>query len=216
MTIPNRAFTATASGSFTDIKGNTDPRVIASWYISETAGSTGGGQILDGYVAAPAAPTTALVATGTGALSNGAYLYKVTFVTYTGETEPSPATTSRTSDSSHRQINLSVIPTGPTGRVTQRKIYRTQAAGSTYTLLATLNDNTTTTYSDIVADATISGTAAVTSANATGFVIAQFDLASKGAESSGAGAGGFESTYPGVPLRWNLTSGAVRATLFGR
>jgi len=215
VTIPNRAWTATASGGFTDIKGNTaGPTVISGWYISETNNSTAGAKLLDGYVAAPGAATTALVATSSGNLTNGAYLYKVTFVTAQGETEAGTASTSRTVDSTHKQIALSAIPTGVANLVTSRNIYRTQSGGSSYTLLATLADNTTTTYTDNVADATISATAAAPSTNTTGFVIGQWDLAAKGAQSGSFD--NFESTYPGAPPRLTISSGALRMTLFGR
>jgi hypothetical protein len=51
-------------------------------------------------------------------------------------------------------MNLSGIPTGPTG-TTARRLYRTVAGGTQLLLLATIADNTTTTYSDTKADATL-------------------------------------------------------------
>ena len=52
------------------------------------------------------------------------------------------------------QVDLTAIPIGG-ATVTQRKIYRTVAAGSTLKLLATVADNTTTTYADSTADASL-------------------------------------------------------------
>src|SRR5262249_42315303 len=42
--------------------------------------------------------------------------------------------------------------------VTQRKIYRTKVGGSSYFLLTTLADNTSTTYTDNIADASLGAT----------------------------------------------------------
>jgi len=52
------------------------------------------------------------------------------------------------------RVQLTSVPTGPTG-VTQRKIYRTKAGLSALQLLTTIANNTTTTYTDAAADATL-------------------------------------------------------------
>ena len=52
------------------------------------------------------------------------------------------------------QIDWSAIPIGPTGTV-GRKLYRTTVGGSAFKLLTTIADNTTTTYTDIIADASL-------------------------------------------------------------
>jgi hypothetical protein len=49
------------------------------------------------------------------------------------------------------KVSLTGIPLGGTA-VTSRKLYRTAAGGSTYLLLATIADNTTTIYTDNTAD----------------------------------------------------------------
>ncbi len=51
-------------------------------------------------------------------------------------------------------VPLTLIPTG-TGSITQRKLYRTAAGGSQLKLLATIADNTTTTYTDSTADGSL-------------------------------------------------------------
>jgi hypothetical protein len=101
--------------------------------------------------AAPAAPATAVVA-GTG-LSIGAYLYAVTFTSADGETAPS-ATTGATTTTGNQKVNLSAIPLGPTG-TTGRKLYRSKVGGGALYLLATLADNTTTTFADTTADTSL-------------------------------------------------------------
>lgn len=102
---------------------------------------------------APSAPT-ATAASGT-ALGIGAYKYKITFVSANGEstggTEASVTTTSNNQD-----VNLTVIPTGPTG-TTARNVYRTAVGGATGTELfvATIVNNTATTYADTTPDASL-------------------------------------------------------------
>lgn len=98
-------------------------------------------------IASPAAP---------GNVDNGAHRYLATFVTADGETEAGTVSSAVTiaDKTVNGRVTLTNIPLGGTG-VTSRKLYRTAANGSTYLLLATLADNTTTTYSDNVADASL-------------------------------------------------------------
>lgn len=102
-------------------------------------------------VSPPGAPT---VATGASGVLTGAYLYKITFVDDYGET--SGGTESASVSPSSQQVNLTAIPTGPTG-VTARKVYRTASGGATGTekLVHTISDNTTTTYTDNTADGSL-------------------------------------------------------------
>lgn len=53
-----------------------------------------------------------------------------------------------------QEVHLTNVPLGGTG-VTSRKIYRTAAGGSQLKLVATLADNTTTTYTDTTADGSL-------------------------------------------------------------
>jgi len=101
---------------------------------------------------APAAPT---VAVGASPGLTGDYYYKVTFVDTDGETVASAA--SAMVQPSNQSVDLSDIDIGPDG-TTARKIYRTAAGGSTYKLVTTINDNTTTTYNDTVADGSLGAT----------------------------------------------------------
>lgn len=106
---------------------------------------------------APAAPSAALASPAVaGNVDNGAHRYLATFVTADGETQagtPSAAVTV-TDKAVNGKVELSGIPLGG-GAVTARKLYRTTAGGSTYLLLATLADNTTTTYTDNIADSAL-------------------------------------------------------------
>lgn len=114
-------------------------------------------------IAAPAAPTVAVSATA-GVLT-GAYKYAVALITgyWQGPTgtgilltqgNTGGGTVSATVSPSTKQVNLTNIPIGGIG-VVARIIYRTKAGGSTFYQLAQINDNTTTSWTDNVADASL-------------------------------------------------------------
>lgn len=104
---------------------------------------------------APGAPTVAINAVA-GNL-NGAYTYKVTFINSIGET--AGGTTSATVSPVNQQVNVTNISVGAAG-TTARKLYRTAAGGAdgTQKLVATINDNTTTAYTDNIADGSLGAT----------------------------------------------------------
>jgi hypothetical protein len=110
-------------------------------------------------VDSPTAVTTALAGAGAGNVDNGSHDYAVTFVMPRGETDMlfNSATVTVADKTMDGKVQVSAIPLGPAG-TTARKLYRTVAytiaASSTcQALLATIADNTTTTYLDNTADA---------------------------------------------------------------
>lgn len=107
--------------------------------------------------------TTATVASnGVGALSASAdYRYKITFVNSQAiESDVGPVTATFTISSTSGQNRLSAIPVAPTSwGVNTRNIYRTLANGTTFKRVASLADNTTTTYDDNVTDTALGVTA---------------------------------------------------------
>jgi len=105
----------------------------------------------DSPVSAPGAPSLALQAGSE--LEVGDYDYRVTFVTANGETTGGTLAEITTTGGNER-VNLTSIPTGPTG-VTKRRIYRTTVGGSQLKLVAEIADNVTTTYLDQVADGSL-------------------------------------------------------------
>jgi uncharacterized phiE125 gp8 family phage protein len=115
---------------------------------------------------APGAITVAL-GSGAGNVDNGAHRYLCTFVTSDGETEAGTISSAVTvaDKTVNGKVSLSAIPLGGS-LVTSRKIYRTTAGGSTYLLLATIADNTTTAYTDNIADSSLGAEAPST--NTTG------------------------------------------------
>lgn len=133
---------------------------------------------------APSNPPIAAVPTlvaGSG-LGIGAYKYKITFVTGAGETQGGTEF-SITTTTGNQQVLLSQLPTGG-GNVTGRKIYRTVVGGATGAekLVTTINDNTTLTYTDVLADGSL-GANVPTSSTAgglTGTYLYKYDNAGGG------------------------------------
>ncbi len=116
---------------------------------------------------APDAVAAALIAATPGNVDDGAHRYLATFITADGETQAGTVSAAVTivDKAVAGQVALTGIPLGGAA-VTARKLYRTAAAGSTYLLLATLANNTATTYTDNTADASLG--AGAPSANTTG------------------------------------------------
>lgn len=109
-------------------------------------------------ITAPAAPTVAIG--GAGNITAAGVLYKVSFLSYFGETNVSAASTdpgALTSD----EVDLSAIPLSASADVWGRKIYRSVDGGTTWHWIHTLYDNTTETWTDDIS-ATASYLEAVT------------------------------------------------------
>lgn len=116
------------------------------------------------HLPVPVAPTAALISpAAAGNIEDGAHLYAVTFTNSAGETTPSETVSITVADKTVNGKVVLAIPFGPSG-TTSRKIYRTEAAGTALKLLATVADNTTTTYTDNIADGSLG--AAAPTANA--------------------------------------------------
>lgn len=96
-----------------------------------------------------------LASGGSNLDSAAAYYYAITMDTdvYISGAVSNTVTT----DASNRKVTLSNIPLGPAGTA-NRKIFRTEGGGSTLKLLATISDNTTTTYADDIADSSLGAT----------------------------------------------------------
>lgn len=104
---------------------------------------------------APGAITVAL-GSGAGNVDNGSHRYLCTFITANGQTQAGDisAVVTVADKTVNGKVSLTNIPLGGS-LVTARKIYRTTAGGSTYLLLATIADNTTTTYTDNTTDSSL-------------------------------------------------------------
>jgi len=86
---------------------------------------------------------------------NGVYYGKITFVNADGyESNPSAASASLTVAS--KKITWTAPVDASAGNTTaSRKLYRTKAGGSVYYYVATISDNTTTAYTDNIADTSL-------------------------------------------------------------
>jgi uncharacterized phiE125 gp8 family phage protein len=105
---------------------------------------------------APSAPTAALANSGAGNVDNGDHRYLVTFVTADGETDAGAmsAVVTVANKTVNGKTALTNLAIGGAA-VTARKLYRTVAGGTVALFLATLADNTTTTYTDNTADSAL-------------------------------------------------------------
>ncbi len=116
--------------------------------------------VLKAIGAAPSAAATGSLNAGT-TMGIGSYVYVYTYANADGESKISP-TFSISTTSGNQKVALTGITVGSTG-TTKRNIYRTVVGGgTTYKFVAALNDNTTTTYTDSVADGSLGATVANT------------------------------------------------------
>jgi len=164
-------------------------------------------------IAAPVSNLSAAV--GSAGVLTGAYYYTLTFVTALGETAPWPGTATVVNPSS-QQVNLSAIPTGPAGTIA-RRIYRTPATPvdpKDYRLVATISDNTTTTYTDNLADGSLGAPVDWNATNRGQFMeVGGVKFAFFSDQSTGLGQGtfnanvGYASTAIGYQSQYAVTSG---------
>ncbi len=108
----------------------------------------------------PSSPAIALVEEA-GNVDAGKHYYFVTYYTALGETALRSSTpTNVTTDAEHGKVEIT-LPTSSDYRVEGRKIYRTTADSSYWAnvkLVDTVANNTETTYTDNIADASMTGT----------------------------------------------------------
>jgi len=103
-------------------------------------------------------PTTTLTASsGVAGILTGAYRYRVTYRNYQGF-ESNSSSASATETMSSEKCELTDIPRSSDPQVVERRIYRTEAGGTVYKFLTTIEDNSLTTYSDNISDASLGAT----------------------------------------------------------
>jgi hypothetical protein len=109
----------------------------------------------------PSSLTVALAGAGAGNVDNGIHYYVVVFYDAYGRSVPSASVSVNVVDkTTNGQVSITNIPTSSKTGVIGRKIYRSATTGTytgsgRYYLLTTIADNTTTTYTDNIADSTI-------------------------------------------------------------
>lgn len=107
-------------------------------------------------VEVPSAPTVATATTGTAL--TGQFRYKVSYIN-SQAVEGDVSTTTATLTVASQNITVTIPTAVQSFGVNQRRIYRTETSGSVWKLLTTINDNTTTTYDDAIADANLGANA---------------------------------------------------------
>jgi hypothetical protein len=146
-------------------------RGVSFGYTSATAVTPGTDPAADlyrhlprptGFTGALASPAVA------GLVTDGAHFYAIVFYNGVGNGAQSDVISVTVADKTTNGKVLLQIPIGPTG-TTGRKIYRSEAAGSALKLLATVANNTDTTYLDNIADASLG--AAIGSGNVAGATV---------------------------------------------
>lgn len=108
------------------------------------------------YPAPLTAPTVTMAAGGS--VDAGTHTWAITNVHFINpnndESLLGPASSIQTVVGGTQTANLTNIPLGPTGTAA-RQVYRTKAGGSTYFLVGQINDNTTTIFTDTLADSAL-------------------------------------------------------------
>src|SRR3990167_2490469 len=107
-------------------------------------------------------PTLAEGAAGTVfAFDGGVRTYKVSYLTkYGHESNAGPISNTSTLTAARASIELSNVPVSDDEQVIARRIYRTVADGAIHLFVDQINDNSTTTFSDTIADLGLSSTSA--------------------------------------------------------
>lgn len=162
------------------------PTIYADNLVISGGSSTDGNLEVEGdiktiSISAPAAPVVALASPASpGNVDNGDHRYKITYLTLIGETEASTATGAVTV--ADKTVNGRIVLTLPTSNklaVLQRKIYRQFNGTGDYKFVATVNDNTTTTYTDNIANSSL-GAAIAPIANTTGTIYGEGGIQAPG------------------------------------
>lgn len=150
-----------STGAFTDIATGLTAGLHWTWitYKDMCYGFNGSdsNQFYDGTnneIMGVPTPGVVSVATGAAGVLTGDYKYKVSFE-IDGYQEGNASSASTQVSPSSEQVDVTSIPVSTNTRCTARFLYRTEAGGSTYYRLAKINDNTTTTYTDNIADGSL-------------------------------------------------------------
>jgi hypothetical protein len=118
----------------------------------------GGSINFDSVTAPSTSATAALAGAGAGNVDNGTHYYFISYVTKTGQTNTYAASNAVvvSDNTTNGKVSLTGIPVSTDPSVIARNIFRSPSTNSGWTYyLATISDNTTTTYTDNTSDATM-------------------------------------------------------------
>jgi hypothetical protein len=163
-------------------------------------------------IAEPGAPTAAAVGSGGSLGAGSVYAWRITYVTAQGETALGTASTATTTVASD-SVNLT-FTTSASIYVTARRIYRNKIGDPVdYCLVATVSNNTATTYLDTTADGSLGATLANYQPNSTAgefFINGSVMFRVQGTET----AGGIGS-MPTAGIGYNTAYGNLSNALSG-
>lgn len=177
-----KPFISSASTTLPQDSAGKKPNKMLGFQITETAGAAARVKLRNRSIAKPGACVAADGAAGNSTAGN--HIVKVTYVTAQGETEMGSVSNTLSSAGS-TIIELTSVPVysgDGADLVIGRNIYMTEAGGATYYRVTngttTIANNTATTYSINLADATLAGYTAAPTANESGVLVADVRLAS--------------------------------------
>ena len=181
-----KPFISSASTTLPQDSTGKKPNSMRGFQITETAGAAARVKLRNRSIAKPGACVGA-ENVAAGAITVGDHIFKLTSVTAQGETEAG-SVSNTVAAAGARKIDLTSIPVYSgegADLVTGRNIYMTEAGGATYykvdsgaATVPTIADNTTTTLTVSLSDATLAGYVAAPSENTSGVLVADVRLAS--------------------------------------
>lgn len=214
-------FTSSASATRPVDAAGKLPNSCAALLITETGGAVARVKFMSSCLAKPATACVGAENVAAGAITVGNHIFKVSYITAQGETEPS-AVSNTVAAAGVRQIDLTAIPVlvgDGAELVTGRNVYMTEAGGATYykvdagaATVATIADNTTTTLTVNLSDATLAGYVAAPSLNTSGIERADIRLAASQTFYMAFPDGAVSAYLP----RCEITTGAATTKLYGK
>lgn len=124
----------------------------------ETEAGTASSTAAISTVSNPASGPSKTATTGGSMTAGGTYQYAVAYGTAAGETTFYTDNTTVTLGGGDSAVSLTSIPTSSDDRVTKRFIYRFRYGFHDWRRVGTINDNSTTTFTDTTADASLGST----------------------------------------------------------
>lgn len=211
-------FSTTASGTRPVNAASQTPNRCVGISVSETGGAATRVKLYSHAIMALGACVAADGAAGNSTAGN--HIFKVTAVTAQGETELGTASNTLNSAGSKIMVLTGipiVQPADGASLVTGRNVYMTEAGGATYYKVtsgagASLTDNTTTTLSVNISDATLTGYSAAPTANTSGILRADIRVPANGSRQCLIPAG---ASVSAVLPRCEITTGAASIVLYG-
>jgi hypothetical protein len=156
--LPGAVMTNNATG--VTLSGNLFGNFGGSFYgngggLTNLAANNISGNYAVSFIPPPLMPGVGSVTTG-GSVDDGTHYYRITYVTTAGETEFGPQMwPGAVCAGGSNTVNLTNISVSTSAGVTARNIYRGSQPYPYFRYLATISNNTATTYTDIAAESSL-------------------------------------------------------------